>query len=417
MVVQSERLVEGQESFTVTISNNSTGTIVTNQALGQINNDDQAVLSIASVAQAEGNAAGSLSFTASLSNPVQGAVRANVSSADGSAVEPSDYAALNQAINFASGATTQTFAVATVGETIVEANEAFTLSLSNLNVPAAVAASVSLSAAPITGTLSNDDSTILSVSSPSQAEGNASSTPMPFIARLSNPVQGQVRVTVNSANDTAIAGSDYTALTPTLLMFPSLSMQQPIQVAINGDTQLENDETFNLNLSGLETPVGISAITLSPAAIIGTILNDDAVTVSVNDVRGQEGTANPVQFNFTATLSSASAIPVSVNFNTLDGTATSPADYNASAGTLIFAPGETTKTTAISIVNDSITEPDESFQFALSAPSAGATLPARAAIGTIQNDDFVTVPALGWLSIVLLIGLTLVFGARARLTN
>ena len=263
------------------------------------------------------------------------------------------------------------------------------------------------------GQITDNDAAVLSIASLSQVEGNSGSTPMPFIARLSNPVQGQVRVTVNSANGTATAGSDYTALAATVLTFPSLSVQQAIPVGITGDTQLESDESFILNLSALEIPVGISAISLSPAAIVGTIQNDDSITLSINDVRGPEGTANPVQFNFTATLSSASAIPVSVNFATVDDTAVSPSDYTGRSGTLTFAPGELSKTTVVTISNDNLSEPDERFLFALSAASAGATLPARAAIGTIENDDFVAVPGLGWFGALLLIGLMLVL-VRAR---
>lgn len=91
----------------------------------------------------------------------------------------------------------------------------------------------------------------------------------------------------------------------------------------------------------------------------------------------------------------------------------SPSDYTARSGTLTFAPGELSKTTAISIINDSVTEPDESFQFALSGASTGATLPARAAIGTIENDDFVAVPSIGWLAMLILISLMVVL-VRAR---
>ena len=332
------------------------------------------------------------------------AITLSYATAPGSATSGTDFTAVTAgSISIPINTGNAVARVVIASDVIVETLETLTATISN-------ASSGTIVTNQGLGQITDNDAAVLSIASLGQAEGNSGSTPMPFIARLSNPVQGQVRVTVNSANGTATAGSDYTALAATVLTFPSLSVQQAIPVGITGDTQLESDESFILNLSALEIPVGISAISLSPAAIVGTIQNDDSIALSINDVRGPEGTANPVKFNFTATLSSASAIPVSVNFATVDDTAISPSDYTGRSGTLTFAPGELSKTTVVTISNDNLSEPDERFHFALSAASAGATLPARAAIGTIENDDFVAVPGLGCLGAFVLIGLMLGLG-------
>ena len=338
-------------------------------------------------------------------NPVSAtAITLSYATAPGSATSGTDFTAVAAgSISIPINTANAVARVVIASDVTVETLETLTATISN-------ASSGTIVTNQGLGQITDNDTSVLSIASISQAEGNAFLTPMPFVASLSNPVQGQVRFTVASVNGTAIAGSDYAALSPTVLTFPNLSVQQAIPVGINGDTQLESDESFNLNLSALEIPVGISAITLSPAAIVGTIQNDDSVALSLNDVRGPEGTANPVQFNFVASLSSASAVPVTVNFTTDDGTALSASDFTARTGTLTFAPGELSKTTAIDITQDGISEPDESFQFTLSGASAGATLPARAAIGTIENDDFVAVPGLGWLAMLALIGLMLGLG-------
>lgn len=77
-------------------------------------------------------------------------------------------------------------------------------------------------------------------------------------------------------------------------------------------------------------------------------------------------------------LSSASSQTVTVQYATANGTATSPADYASTNGTLTFAPGETSKPITVSIVNDQITEGDETFTINLSNPQ-------NATIGTGQS--------------------------------
>ena len=57
---------------------------------------------------------------------------------------------------------------------------------------------------------------------------------------------------------------------------------------------------------------------------------------------------------FTVTLSAAYDQAVTMSYRTVDGTAkTSDRDYVAQTGTLIFAPGQTTKTITILVTGDS----------------------------------------------------------------
>jgi parallel beta-helix repeat protein len=76
----------------------------------------------------------------------------------------------------------------------------------------------------------------------------------------------------------------------------------------------------------------------------------------------------------TVTRSSGMLGTVSVNYATSDGSATAPADYATTSGTLTFADGEVIKTFTIPIVNDGVPEQQETFNLTLSAPTGGATL-------------------------------------------
>jgi hypothetical protein len=58
---------------------------------------------------------------------------------------------------------------------------------------------------------------------------------------------------------------------------------------------------------------------------------------------------------------------LTVNYSSADGTATAGLDYTTVSGTLTFADGETTKSILLPIVNDGVTEPDESLRLFLSS--------------------------------------------------
>jgi hypothetical protein len=72
----------------------------------------------------------------------------------------------------------------------------------------------------------------------------------------------------------------------------------------------------------------------------------------------------------TTTLDSASALTVTVDYATRNGTAIAGVDYTAVSGTLMFRPGQTVKTFGVPITDDGVIEPNESVLIELSHPSA-----------------------------------------------
>ena len=77
------------------------------------------------------------------------------------------------------------------------------------------------------------------------------------------------------------------------------------------------------------------------------------------------------RLSFTVTLEKASALPVTVNYATADGTANAGSDFTALApgAQLTFAPGETTKTIAVDVLGDTSVEAHETFSVVLSGPT------------------------------------------------
>lgn len=196
---------------------------------------------------------------------------------------------------------------------------------------------------------------------------------------------GAVSVNFATADGTATsgAGNDYIAQTGTVTFAAGDTTPKNIMISIIDDSVFEGNEDFSVNLSN---PMG-GATLGSPASTTVTIVDNDtaptvqfsSATYSVNENAGPA--------TLTVTLSGASALPASVNYSTADGTATSPADYNAASGTVTFAAGETSKTINITINDDATFEGNEDFSVSLSNPS-GATLgsPSTATVTIIDND-------------------------------
>jgi hypothetical protein len=150
-----------------------------------------------------------------------------------------------------------------------------------------------------------------------------------------------------------------------------------------GDTNVEPNETFTVNLS---SP---SNATIATGTGTGTIVNDDAVSLpalSINNVSQNEGNSGTTAFTFTVTLSAVSASTVTVNFATADGTASAGSDYAATSGVLTFAPGVTTQTVTVNVTGDTTPEANETFFVNLSG-AANATIATAQGTGTIVNDD------------------------------
>jgi hypothetical protein len=90
----------------------------------------------------------------------------------------------------------------------------------------------------------------------------------------------------------------------------------------------------------------------------------------------------------TLTRTEGSTGEVSVTFNLTDGTATAGNDYDGTPITVTFADGETTKIVTIPIVNDTLSEPNETINLTLSNPTNGATLGTQttASLTILDND-------------------------------
>ena len=105
-----------------------------------------------------------------------------------------------------------------------------------------------------------------------------------------------------------------------------------------------------------------------------------AANYSVDEV---EGTAT-----ITVTLDAALSVTVTVGYATSDDTAIAGSDYLTVSGVLMFTPGVTSQTFAVSILDDTLEELDETIALTLSNPTNSTLrIPDESAILTILDDD------------------------------
>ncbi len=134
---------------------------------------------------------------------------------------------------------------------------------------------------------------------------------------------------------------------------------------------------------------GINAFALAPPAAVSL------PELTINDVRHHEGDRGITRFEFTVTPSSASTLPMVVDYATVDGTATvADRDYVARKGRLRWTPGDATpKTISISVRGDTKLEPTERFFVDLSN-AQNATIADRRGVGTIVSDNVNATPSI-----------------------
>ena len=114
-------------------------------------------------------------------------------------------------------------------------------------------------------------------------------------------------------------------------------------------------------------------------------------TISVADVQAAEGDADETAMSFTVLLSQPTIVPVSVNFELVDGTARHGNDFDRIAGTLVIPASTATQLIGgarinVTIKGDIVAEGNEAFTLRLSQP-VNATIADGEATGTIVDDD------------------------------
>jgi hypothetical protein len=278
-----------------------------------------------------------------------------------------DYTLANGTLNFAAGETSKTFTINLNDDSSNEGNETVNL---QLRTGTTTVDSAQLS-------IVDDDNPLPSVQfeQPDYGVGEAATTATVTVT-LSKQSDSTVTVDYATADGSATNGAapnsdgskDYVTKTGTLTFDPGQT-SKTIDVTLNPDTVVEDDEDFTVALTN---PTNAAAG--APSTTDVTIADDD--DFGLFELSKQRYDVGETDGHVTVTVNrvGGSGGDVTVDYATSDGSATAPADYAATSGTLTFLDGETSHTFDIPMVWDGRPEGDESLSVGLSNPGGGADL-------------------------------------------
>ena len=253
------------------------------------------------------------------------------------------------------GATSTTTTIPIIEDSLDELDENFTITLSN---PTGGGLAIIADGTGIITITDNDATpTIAAEANKAVAEGAPSATTIVTVDVTLSTASGlPVEFDFTTAQVTATANTDYDTTANTLTFAPGETVKT-INVTVNGDEDVEGDETFDVVLSNATT---------SPSTVVAITDTDTRVTITDDDVdpdlsvpAGITIPVPPLGLNATATIpvtisQAWIAKSVVVTYSVAPNTAATPADYidNISAGTVTIPAGSTSADIEITIVGD-----------------------------------------------------------------
>ena len=318
-----------------------------------------------------------------------GAVTVDYATSDGSATAGTNYTSQSGTLTFNDGEASQTLTIPIQDDGLPDGDENFQIVLSN-------PAGVSLGSVPeAVVTIADDDGAGQIAFSSSSPPSFPERQPITLVVTRTGGSVGRVTVDYRVTGGTAIpfvpvnaddssVNSDYQDFFGTLT-FADGQTTADIPITIfgqsPGSTVYRGPQTIVVTLGN---PTG--GATLGSVSQTVVTLNDD------DDLNGGFGVSVFSDPEVGESVSKATIVVYrsgnttgieSVDYSTVDGTATAGADYVATSGTLTFMPGDTQKTITVGILDRHLTGGSEAFQVVLSNPTGGAVL--NAGVGGLDS--------------------------------
>jgi Calx-beta domain-containing protein len=384
--ITGDATAEPTQTFTVGLSGATKASIAKAAATITIYDDDSGPpVLMPGVGRVYEGASGTrvLRIPFELSRPASANVTATWSTANNSATAGSDYNAASGALSIPAGTTRTAVDVVVRGDTTDENDEVFAVNVAGLTNATLGGYRTGF------GLIVDDDgpagSPQLVGGVGTAIEGDSGTTNLVVPVTLSGPSTGVVTATWVASDSGAIAPNDYAAVTGTLRFEPGQT-SKTVTVPVVGDTVDEVDEVFTVAFSNV-TGASLGGFGFG----FGKIVDDDGPPggpdLLPQTAQATEGDSGTHAFSVPVRLSGATASTVTANWTTIDAGAQAPNDYRSASGTVTFVPGTTTANLVVTIVGDTVDEPDEGFRVVFSSvTNAGLGSPSTGTV-TILDDD------------------------------
>jgi Calx-beta domain len=392
VAICEDALAEGDETVNLALTLPTGGVLGTpaTAILTITDNEGQPSLQFSAATASVGEGGSTVTLTVTRSGASGNAVSVDYATAGGTATSGAtcaagvDFIAANGTLNFGSGVTSLPLNVTICDDSVYENSESFTATLSNAG-GGAIIGSPSVNTVTIND---NDFQPSYSIDAVTQNEGSSGTSNFVFTVTKIGASAVNTSVNYQTADGSAtVADNDYAATSGTLTFLPA-DTTKTITVVVNGDTVVEPNETFVVNLSGIftrGTPGGV-----------GTIVNDDvaaAPTVSLSVTANSGTEAGTTAITVSAVLTGGTVGTAQTVTLGTSGTATLASDYTLSGGnlsgtTLTIPANSTSGSTTFTVINDAVAESTETATLTISNPSAGIVLgsPTMQSISIIDND-------------------------------
>lgn len=326
-----------------------------------------------------------------LNRPALEEVRVNYTTRAGSATPQLDYLPTSGTLTFRPGELETFITVRVNPDNLNESDESIIIDLTNpvnamlddLRREATLVILDAVPAATVTPALPqlNFEYALVNV--------NENTGEVTVLVQLSQPSNQQIRVDYMTRDGSALAGQDYDPVNNVLIFEPT-ETSRPITVFLEPDSFNDFSRTFEILLTnpqnaqlGPNHRVTINIVDDDGPTPTPTLTSLPVIQFSQSGYTLNEGGGSVV---INVLLSHSAAEPVSINYNTSNGSALAGSDYVATNGTLVFNPGETNQAIVIPIIDDNIAEATETFSVFLSSPQ-GATLGTTQTTVTILDND------------------------------
>lgn len=349
VTITDDILAEADETFKIQIANPRMATIGTGVCVVTINGEELPIVTVASVTNASANEGDAIVHTVTMTSNGGGVFPFSITNGTASSGDYTLPPTFNNGVTLSgnnitvpNGVSSFTLSISTVENTLLEANETYTISVGGVTA---------------TGTINNDDAiTVVSVTSPTVEEGET----IVWTVTLSQASNGLTYSL--TLGGTATTGVDYNlplvfsnavTLSGSTITVPSGVTSFTVSTLTDDDIAVEANETVILTVGGVSGTA--------------TITDDDVEVVTVSSVSSptvSEGNNLVFTVLLSGTTSSIQSFPFSVGGTAIAGTDfATPLVFNngvtISGGNLIVPALRTGFTATTLTSSDALTESTE----------------------------------------------------------